>query len=85
MQGHYTELNVESTLLLVGADYACDTLIPSTQSHLSPPMAMPSYTPLVVLEMMLFSSFDIPPDRDTYATLVESTEDQTGTCTHTYL
>ena len=37
--------------------------------YLSPPMATPSYTPLVFLMMMLFSSLDIPPDRDTYATL----------------
>ena len=34
-------------------------------THLSPPIATPSYTPLVDREMMLFSSLDMPPDRDT--------------------
>ena len=33
--------------------------------YLSPPMATPSYTPSVVREMMLLSSLDMPPDRDT--------------------
>jgi len=31
-------------------------------------MAMPSYVPLVASERMLLSSFDMPPDLDTYAT-----------------
>jgi len=35
----------------------------------SPPMATPSNTPSVAFEMILFNSLDIPPDRDTYATL----------------
>ena len=43
-----------------------------TFTHLSPPMATPSYTPSVLREMMLFNSLDIPPDRDTYATLQAS-------------
>ena len=38
------------------------------QGYLSPPMATPSYTPLVWCDMMLFNSFDIPPERETYAT-----------------
>lgn len=34
-------------------------------SYLSPPMATPSKTPSVVREMMLLSSLDMPPERDT--------------------
>lgn len=33
--------------------------------YLSPPMATPSKTPSVVREMMLLSSLDMPPERDT--------------------
>ena len=33
--------------------------------YLSPPMAMPSYTPSELREMMLFSSLDMPPLRAT--------------------
>ena len=42
----------------------------------SPPIATPSKTPFVAFEIMLFSSLDIPPERDTYATLSD-TEDET--------
>lgn len=41
-------------------------------TDLSPPMATPSCTPSVLREMMLFSSLDIPPERDTYAMLQNS-------------
>ena len=37
--------------------------------YLSPPIATPSNTPSVFIDIMLLSSLDIPPDRDTYATL----------------
>jgi len=40
----------------------------------SPPIATPSNTPFVAFEIMLFSSLDIPPDRDTYATLSDKEE-----------
>lgn len=38
--------------------------------YLSPPIAIPSYTPFVFSDMMLFNSLDMPPDRETYATLL---------------
>jgi hypothetical protein len=41
----------------------------------SPPIATPSSTPFVALDMMLFSSLDIPPERDTYATLENNQND----------
>ena len=41
--------------------------------YLSPPIAIPSYTPFVFREMILLSSFDIPPDLETYATLQKKT------------
>jgi len=40
----------------------------------SPPIATPSNTPFVAFEIMLFSSLDIPPDRDSYATLSDKEE-----------
>lgn len=33
--------------------------------YLSPPIATPSYTPLVERETILFNSLDIPPERET--------------------
>lgn len=42
--------------------------------YLSPPIAIPSYTPFVFSDMMLFNSLDIPPDRETYATLLGRNE-----------